>query len=86
MAAEKAQTLSKMRDTIKNEALSKPGNNRFGLFSSPPAGVWGDAIITKQSKKTWVQMEESRLLLERSTEVPVVQEKLNPHFYLKHRM
>jgi len=51
MATEKAQTLSKMRESILNDSLQKPGNNRFGLFSSPPAGVWGDGDYNKNKQK-----------------------------------
>jgi len=52
MATEKIQTLSKMRETILNDTLQKDGKNRFGLFSCPPAGVWGDGDYnnTKQKK------------------------------------
>jgi len=51
MAAEKAETLSKMRDTILKDTLAKPEKSRFGLFSSPPAGVWGDGDYNKTKQK-----------------------------------
>jgi len=52
MAAEKVQTLSNMRETILKETLQKDGRNRFGLFSSPPAGVWGDGDYNRTKQKT----------------------------------
>jgi len=51
MATDKIQTLSKLRDTILNESLRKEGKNQFGLFSSPPAGVWGDGEYNNTKQK-----------------------------------
>jgi len=42
MATEKAQTLSTLRTKVLNESLANEGRNRFGMFSYPKAGVWGD--------------------------------------------
>lgn len=42
MATEKTQTLSNLRTKILSETMANEGRNRFGLFSYPKAGVWGD--------------------------------------------
>jgi hypothetical protein len=42
MATEKAQTLSTLRTKILGESMQNEGRNRFGMFSYPRAGVWGD--------------------------------------------
>jgi len=42
MSADKTQTLSALRTKILSDSVNNKGGNRFGLFSYPPAGVWGD--------------------------------------------
>jgi len=42
MATEKSQTLGNLRGKILAESMNNEGRNRFGLFSQPKAGVWGD--------------------------------------------
>jgi len=51
MATDKAQTLNNLRTKILNESTNNEGRNRFGLFSQPPAGVWGDGNYTFDKAK-----------------------------------
>jgi hypothetical protein len=52
MASEKTQTLNALRTKVLTDTLNQKETNRFGLFSFPPAGVWGDGDYTfNKSKK-----------------------------------
>jgi len=51
MATDKAQTLNQLRTKIQNESSNNEGRNRFGLFSQPPAGVWGDGNYAFDKEK-----------------------------------
>jgi len=51
MATEKTQTLSALRTKILSDTVNNQGTNRFGLFSFPPAGVWGDGDYNFEKSK-----------------------------------
>lgn len=51
MATDKTQTLNNLRTKILTETQNNEGRNRFGLFSQPPAGVWGDGNYTFDKSK-----------------------------------
>jgi hypothetical protein len=51
MTTEKSQTLTALRGKILADTLNNTGMNRFGMFSFPPAGVWGDGNYTFEKSK-----------------------------------
>jgi len=52
MATDKTQTLSTLRTKVLTDSLNNRGANRFGLFSYPPAGVWGNGDYNFNKSKT----------------------------------
>jgi hypothetical protein len=51
MGTANTETLNKLRDKFLSQSLKDEGSHRFGLFSSPLAGVWGDGNYDFKKQK-----------------------------------